>query len=101
MSGKGGAGNGNVYLLTVARLGSGAFDIQMGTSVSSTRTLKVDARAAMAKDVNPEVDVENFSLGCVSQQGRVHIRPGRNIRPLQRITLMIQTRQIARLRPKA
>lgn len=75
MCGSGGGG-GDVYLLTVARLGSGAFNIQMGASVSIIGTLKVDAPGAMAKDINPEVDVENFSLGCVSQQARVHRGPG-------------------------
>lgn len=75
MSGSGGAGD--VYLLTVARLGSGAFNIQMGASVSSIGMPKVDALAAMAKDGQPKGGRrELFTEMRIATSSGAHWGPG-------------------------
>ena len=69
-------GVGGVHLLTLVRLGIGAFNIadfdlfdivnfnrQVGATVSSLGKPKVDVLAAMAKDINPEVDIKVFPKG--------------------------------------
>ena len=69
-------GVGGIHLLTLARLGIGAFHIadfdrfdianfnrQVGASVSSLGKPKVDVLAAMARDINPEVDIKVFPKG--------------------------------------
>lgn len=69
-------GVGGVHLLTLARLGIGAFNIsdfdrfelqnfnrQAGATVSNLGQAKVDTMAAMASDINPEVDLKLFPLG--------------------------------------
>lgn len=69
-------GVGGVHLLTLARLGIGAFHIadfdtfdlvnfnrQVGASMSSLGKPKAEVLAAMAKDINPELDVKIFSQG--------------------------------------
>lgn len=75
MSGSGGAGD--VYLLTVARLGSGAFNIQMGASVSSIGMPKVDALAAMAKDGQPKGGRRELFTGMrIATSSGAHWGPG-------------------------
>jgi molybdopterin/thiamine biosynthesis adenylyltransferase len=67
---------GGVHLLTLARLGIGAFHIadfdvfdivnfnrQAGASVSTLGRQKAEVMAAMAKDINPEIDIKVFSQG--------------------------------------
>lgn len=69
-------GVGGVHLLTLARLGIGAFHIadfdvfdivnfnrQVGATVSSIGKPKVDVLAEMARDINPEVDIKIFPQG--------------------------------------
>lgn len=69
-------GVGGVHLLTLARLGIGAFHIadfdvfdivnfnrQVGATVSSLGKPKADVLAAMAKDINPELDIKIFPQG--------------------------------------
>lgn len=69
-------GVGGVHLLTLARLGIGAFHIadfdkfdianfnrQVGATVSSLNEPKVEVLAAMAKDINPELDIKIFPEG--------------------------------------
>lgn len=69
-------GVGGIHLLTLARLGIGAFHIadfdrfdianfnrQVGATVSSLGKPKVDVLAAMARDINPEVDIKVFPRG--------------------------------------
>lgn len=69
-------GVGGVHLLTLARLGIGAFHIadfdvfdivnfnrQVGATVSSLGKQKVEVLAAMAKDINPELDIKIFPDG--------------------------------------
>src|SRR3954470_13336587 len=69
-------GVGGVHLLTLARLGIGAFNIadfdrfdivnfnrQAGATVSSLSKPKVEVLAAMAKDINPELDIKVFPKG--------------------------------------
>ena len=69
-------GVGGVYLLTLARLGIGAFSIadfdtyalanfnrQVGTTMSSLDRPKIDVMLAMARDINPELDIRVFSDG--------------------------------------
>jgi len=69
-------GVGGVYLLTLARLGIGAFSIadfdtyalanfnrQVGATVSSLGRPKIDVMLAMARDINPELDVRVFKDG--------------------------------------
>ena len=69
-------GVGGIHLLTLVRLGIGAFNIadfdsfdivnfnrQVGATVSSIGKPKVDVLAAMAKDINPEVDIKVFPKG--------------------------------------
>ncbi|WP_343731431.1 ThiF family adenylyltransferase [Duganella sp.] len=72
-------GVGGVHLLTLARLGIGAFHIadfdtfdianfnrQVGATISSLGQPKVDVLAAMALDINPELKLARFPAG-VSQ----------------------------------
>jgi len=69
-------GVGGVHLLTLARLGIGAFHIadfdvfdlvnfnrQAGAAVSTLGQPKTQVMAGLAKDINPEVDVKVFSEG--------------------------------------
>jgi molybdopterin/thiamine biosynthesis adenylyltransferase len=69
-------GVGGVHLLTLARLGIGAFHIadfdvfdivnfnrQVGATVSSIGKPKADVLAAMARDINPEIDITLFQGG--------------------------------------
>ena len=69
-------GVGGVYLLTLARLGVGAFSIadfdtyalanfnrQIGATVSSLNRPKIDVMLAMARDINPDLDVRVFNEG--------------------------------------
>lgn len=72
----GGGGVGGQYLLTLARLGIGAFRIadfdtfdianfnrQAGATMSTLAQPKVDVMAAMARDINPELDIQIFPAG--------------------------------------
>lgn len=69
-------GVGGVHLLTLARLGVGGFHIadfdrfdianfnrQVGAAVSTLGQPKVDVLAAMATDINPELDLVRFPEG--------------------------------------
>ena len=69
-------GVGGVYLLTLARLGIGAFSIadfdsfalanfnrQAGATVSSLARPKIDVMVEMARDINPELDIRVFDRG--------------------------------------
>ncbi|MDB5932871.1 MAG: hypothetical protein JWQ01_215 [Massilia sp.] len=72
----GGGGVGGVHLMTLARLGIGAFHIadfdsfdyanfnrQVGAGMSTLGQPKVEVMARMAKDVNPELDIKIFDKG--------------------------------------
>lgn len=72
-------GVGGVHLLTLARLGIGAFHIadfdvfdivnfnrQAGATVSSLGRPKAEVMAEMARDINPELDIRIFSHGVES-----------------------------------
>lgn len=69
-------GVGGSYLLTLARLGVGAFSIadfdtyalanfnrQVGATVSSLNLPKIEVMLAMARDINPNLDIRVFSEG--------------------------------------
>jgi len=69
-------GVGGVHLLTLARLGIGAFNIadpddfdlvnfnrQIGATLSSVGKPKVDVLAAMTRDINPQADIRSFARG--------------------------------------
>ena len=69
-------GVGGVHLLTLARLGIGAFNIadfdtfdivnfnrQAGALISSLGRPKVEVLAEMALDINPELDIRRFAQG--------------------------------------
>lgn len=69
-------GVGGVHLLTLARLGIGAFNIadfdtfdivnfnrQAGATMSSLGRPKVEVLAEMALDINPELDIRRFAQG--------------------------------------
>ena len=69
-------GVGGVHLLTLARLGVGAFNIadfdrfdlanfnrQTGATLSTLGRQKLDVLGEMARDVNPEVDIRTFPDG--------------------------------------
>ncbi|MDO9314011.1 MAG: ThiF family adenylyltransferase [Burkholderiaceae bacterium] len=69
-------GVGGSHLLTLARLGIGAFNIadfdlfdipnfnrQVGATVSNSGKPKADVLAAMARDINPELDIKVFRKG--------------------------------------
>jgi hypothetical protein len=69
-------GVGGVYLLTLARLGVGAFSIadfdtyalanfnrQVGATLASLNRPKINVMLAMARDINPELDVRVFNEG--------------------------------------
>ncbi|MEW5943476.1 MAG: ThiF family adenylyltransferase [Pseudomonadota bacterium] len=69
-------GVGGVHLLTLARLGIGAFNIadfdvfdmanfnrQAGAAMSSLGRPKAEVMASMAKDINPELDIRIFPEG--------------------------------------
>ena len=69
-------GVGGVYLLTLARLGVGAFTVadfdrfalanfnrQAGATVSSLARPKIDVMIEMARDINPELDIRVFEHG--------------------------------------
>ena len=72
----GGGGVGGVHLLTLARLGVASFHIadfdtfdivnfnrQVGANMHTLGQSKVDVLAAMAKDINPEIDIKIFPEG--------------------------------------
>jgi molybdopterin/thiamine biosynthesis adenylyltransferase len=72
----GGGGVGGVHLLTLARLGIGAFHIadfdkfdivnfnrQVGANMSTLGEPKVEVLANMARDINPEIDIKIFPEG--------------------------------------
>ena len=69
-------GVGGVHLLTLARLGVGAFNIsdfdvfdianfnrQAGASLSSLEKPKAEVMAALARDINPDLDIKIFPQG--------------------------------------
>jgi len=69
-------GVGGVHLLTLARMGIGAFNIsdmdsyelanfnrQAGATVSTLNRPKVEVMAEMARDINPQADVRSFPEG--------------------------------------
>ena len=75
----GGGGVGGVHLLTLARLGVGAFHIadfdtfdlpnfnrQVGANMSTLGEAKVDVLARMARDINPDIDIKIFPKGINS-----------------------------------
>lgn len=72
-------GVGGVHLLTLARLGIGAFHIadfdrfdianfnrQVGATMSTIGKPKADVLAAMARDINPQIDLRIFAEGIDS-----------------------------------
>lgn len=72
-------GVGGVYLLTLARLGIGAFSIaefdtyalanfnrQIGATLSSLNRPKIDVMLELARDINPHLDVRVFRDGLTS-----------------------------------
>ena len=72
-------GVGGVHLLTLARLGVGAFHVadfdtfdianfnrQVGAAVSTLGRPKVDVLIEMARDINPEISIESFPQGVSS-----------------------------------
>jgi molybdopterin/thiamine biosynthesis adenylyltransferase len=72
----GGGGVGGVHLLTMARLGIGAFNIadfdkfdianfnrQVGANMSTVGEAKVDVMARMAREINPGLDIKIFPEG--------------------------------------
>ncbi|MBS0446958.1 MAG: ThiF family adenylyltransferase [Proteobacteria bacterium] len=73
-------GVGGVHLLTLARLGVGAFHIadldtfdvanfnrQVGAMVSTLGKPKAETLAAMARDINPELDIKVFPQGLTRE----------------------------------
>lgn len=69
-------GVGGVHLLTLARMGIGAFNIsdldtfelanfnrQAGAAISTLGRSKVEVMAEMAKDINPTLDIKSFPEG--------------------------------------
>lgn len=69
-------GVGGVHLLTMARLGLGAFSIadfdrfaianfnrQIGATMSTLDLPKIEVMARMARDINPELDIRMFPAG--------------------------------------
>ena len=69
-------GVGGIHLLTLARLGIGAFKIadfdlfdipnfnrQVGATLSNNGKPKAEVLAAMARDINPELDIEVYPKG--------------------------------------
>lgn len=69
-------GVGGIYLLTLARLGIGAFSVadfdtyalanfnrQVGATVSSLDRPKLDVMVEMARDINPDLDIRVFPAG--------------------------------------
>ncbi|EQD24536.1 MAG: hypothetical protein D084_Lepto4C00419G0005 [Leptospirillum sp. Group IV 'UBA BS'] len=69
-------GVGGIHLLTLARLGIGAFNIsdldvfelinfnrQAGATLSTLNRYKVETMALMAKDINPDLDIRIFPEG--------------------------------------
>jgi molybdopterin/thiamine biosynthesis adenylyltransferase/nitroreductase len=69
-------GVGGVHLLTLARMGIGAFNIsdldsfelanfnrQAGAAISTLNRPKVEVMAGMAKDINPLLDIKSFPEG--------------------------------------
>ena len=89
IAGLGGVGGG--HLVTLARLGIGAFHIadfdvfelanfnrQAGATMSALGRPKVDVLAAMARDINPELALETFPEGV--RRGQRRRLPGRGRR---------------------
>lgn len=69
-------GVGGIYLLTLARLGIGAFSVadfdtyalanfnrQVGATVASLDRPKLDVMVEMARDINPDLDIRVFPAG--------------------------------------
>lgn len=84
-------GVGGIHLLTLARLGIGAFHIadfdvfdivnfnrQVGATVSTLDQPKAAVLAAMAKDINPELNIKIFSTG-VNQDNLTEFFSGVNL----------------------
>lgn len=84
-------GVGGIHLLTLARLGIGAFHIadfdvfdivnfnrQVGATVSTLDQPKAAVLAAMAKDINPELNIKIFSAG-VNQDNLAEFFSGVNL----------------------
>lgn len=84
-------GVGGIHLLTLARLGIGAFHIadfdvfdivnfnrQVGATVSTLDQPKAVVLAAMAKDINPELNIKIFSAG-VNQDNLAEFFSGVNL----------------------
>ncbi len=76
MFGGGGGGGGALHLLTLARLGVGAFSVadfdtyalanfnrQVGATMSTLGKKKTDVMIAMALDINPDIDIRVFDQG--------------------------------------
>jgi molybdopterin/thiamine biosynthesis adenylyltransferase len=72
-------GVGGIYLLTLARLGVGAFSVadfdtfsvanfnrQAGATVSALDRPKIDVMIEMARDINPELDIRIFDRGLTA-----------------------------------
>jgi molybdopterin/thiamine biosynthesis adenylyltransferase len=72
-------GVGGVYLLTLARLGVGAFSVadfdrfslanfnrQAGATVSSIDRPKLDVMIELARDINPQLDIRAFDRGVTA-----------------------------------
>lgn len=73
-------GVGGIHVLTLARLGVGAFNIadfdsfalanfnrQAGAMVSTLGRAKIDVIAEMARDINPELDIKIFRQGVSAE----------------------------------
>jgi molybdopterin/thiamine biosynthesis adenylyltransferase len=76
-------GVGGVHLLTLARLGIAKFHIadfdtfdvvntnrQVGAMMSTHGRAKVDVLAAMARDINPEIEIRSFPAGVTAENAR-------------------------------
>ena len=72
-------GVGGIYLLTLARLGVGAFSVadfdsfalanfnrQAGATINSLDRPKIEVMIAMARDINPELEIRVFHEGLTS-----------------------------------
>lgn len=80
-------GVGGAHLLTLTRLGIGSFNIsdfdsfdvhnlnrQSGAFMSSMGVTKLEAMTAMAKDVNPDLEIQNFPEGVQSNNVEEFLR---------------------------
>lgn len=82
-------GVGGVYLLTLARLGIGAFTVadfdtfalanfnrQAGATISSLDRPKIDVMVDMARDINPELDIRVFKEGLTEHNLEAFLADG-------------------------